>query len=55
MKAILRHSRIATTTDIYAEALDLEVIAAVGQLDHLPRQPARIRELGADRSGSDAR
>ncbi|MER7836632.1 tyrosine-type recombinase/integrase [Streptomyces sp. NPDC096040] len=55
VKAILRHSRIATTMDIYAEALDPDVIAAVGQLDHLLRQPARIRELGADQFDSDAR
>uniref|UniRef100_A0AAU1I2Y2 Site-specific integrase n=1 Tax=Streptomyces sp. NBC_00180 TaxID=2903632 RepID=A0AAU1I2Y2_9ACTN len=45
VKAILRHSRIATTLDIYAEALDPDVIEAVGQLDRLLRQPARIREL----------
>ncbi|MGW7548673.1 tyrosine-type recombinase/integrase [Streptomyces sp. NPDC054770] len=55
VKAVLRHSRIATTMDIYADALDPDVIAAVGQLDHLLRQPARIRELGADRSDSAAR
>ncbi|MGA5323512.1 tyrosine-type recombinase/integrase [Streptomyces seoulensis] len=47
VKAILRHSRIATTMDIYAEALDPDVIEAVGQLDRLLRQPARIRELEA--------
>ncbi|MGC4999122.1 MULTISPECIES: hypothetical protein [unclassified Streptomyces] len=47
MKAILRHSRIATTMDIYAEALGPDVIEAVGQLDRLLRQPARIRELEA--------
>ncbi|MGP4013682.1 tyrosine-type recombinase/integrase [Streptomyces sp. 4N124] len=47
VKAILRHSRIATTLDIYAEALDPDVIEAVGQLDRLLRQPARIRELEA--------
>ncbi|MFI9171677.1 tyrosine-type recombinase/integrase [Streptomyces lincolnensis] len=55
VKAILRHSRIATTMDIYAEALDPDVIEAVGQLDHLLRQPARIRELEANRSDSDDR
>ncbi|NEB06119.1 site-specific integrase [Streptomyces sp. SID13726] len=47
IKAILRHSRIATTLDIYAEALDPDVIEAVGQLDRLLRQPARLRELEA--------
>ncbi|MFI6248494.1 tyrosine-type recombinase/integrase [Streptomyces sp. NPDC051016] len=47
VKTILRHSRIATTMDIYAEALDPDVVEAVGQLDRLLRQPARIRELGA--------
>ncbi|AYC40806.1 Transposase from transposon Tn916 [Streptomyces griseorubiginosus] len=47
VKAILRHSRISTTLDIYAEALDPDVIEAVGQLDRLLRQPARIRELEA--------
>ncbi|MEU0968982.1 tyrosine-type recombinase/integrase [Streptomyces sp. NPDC005917] len=55
VKAILRHSRIATTMDIYAEALDPDVIAAVGQLDHLLRQPARIRELGATQPDSVTR
>ncbi|MEU6981335.1 tyrosine-type recombinase/integrase [Streptomyces sp. NPDC046371] len=45
IKAILRHSRIATTLDIYAEALDPDVIAAVGQLDRLLRQPAALRRL----------
>ncbi|MFD3670604.1 tyrosine-type recombinase/integrase [Streptomyces sp. NPDC058672] len=54
IKAILRHSRIATTLDIYAEALDPDVIAAVGQLDRLLRQPARIRQLEAARSDSEA-
>ncbi|MEV7275811.1 hypothetical protein [Streptomyces sp. NPDC093111] len=43
--SILRHSRIATTLDIYAEALDPDVIAAVGQLDRLLRQPAALRRL----------
>ncbi|MFF7162504.1 tyrosine-type recombinase/integrase [Streptomyces sp. NPDC008086] len=47
VKAILRHSRIATTLDIYAEALDPDVIEAVGQLDRLLRQPSRLRELEA--------
>ena len=47
VKAILRHSRISTTLDIYAEALDPDVIEAVGQLDRLLRQPARLRELEA--------
>ncbi|MFF9309802.1 hypothetical protein ACF1BS_02720 [Streptomyces sp. NPDC014748] len=47
VKTILRHSRIATTMDIYAEALDPDVVEAVGQLDRLLRQPARLRELGA--------
>ncbi|MEU6992317.1 tyrosine-type recombinase/integrase [Streptomyces sp. NPDC046465] len=47
IKAILRHSRIATTLDIYAEALDPDVIEAVAQLDRLLRQPARIRQLEA--------
>jgi integrase len=47
VKAILRHSRIATTLDIYAEALAPDVIEAVAQLDRLLRQPARIRELEA--------
>ncbi|AZP18275.1 site-specific integrase [Streptomyces aquilus] len=47
VKAVLRHSRISTTLDIYAEALDPDVIEAVGQLDRLLRQPARIRELEA--------
>ncbi|MFD3590974.1 tyrosine recombinase XerC [Streptomyces sp. NPDC058683] len=55
VKAVLRHSRIATTMDIYAEALDPDVIAAVGQLDRLLRQPARIRELEASQPASDAR
>jgi integrase len=55
IKAVLRHSRIATTLDIYAEALDPDVIAAVGQLDHLLRQPARIRELEAAQTDSDTR
>jgi integrase len=55
VKAVLRHSRIATTMDIYAEALDPDVIAAVGQLDHLLRQLARIQELGAYRADPDAR
>jgi integrase len=45
VKAILRHSRIATTMDIYAEALDPDVVEAVGKLDLLLRQPARIRQL----------
>ncbi|EKX61160.1 tyrosine-type recombinase/integrase [Streptomyces ipomoeae] len=54
IKAILRHSRIATTLDIYAEALDPDVVEAVSQLDRLLRQPARIRELEADRSVPEA-
>ncbi|MET8690257.1 tyrosine-type recombinase/integrase [Streptomyces sp. NPDC004732] len=54
IKAILRHSRIATTLDIYAEALDPDVIEAIGQLDRLLRQPARIRQLQAARSASEA-
>ncbi|MFJ2722845.1 tyrosine-type recombinase/integrase [Streptomyces sp. NPDC087437] len=54
VKAILRHSRIATTMDIYAEALDPDVIEAVGQLDRLLRQPARIRELEVGRPDSEA-
>jgi hypothetical protein len=33
--------------DIYAEALDPDVVEAVGQLDRLLRQPARLRELEA--------
>ncbi|MEU1568519.1 tyrosine-type recombinase/integrase [Streptomyces mirabilis] len=53
IKAILRHSRIATTLDIYAEALDPDVVFAVGQLDRLLRQPARIRQLEAAQSDSD--
>ncbi|MEU9609589.1 tyrosine-type recombinase/integrase [Streptomyces sp. NPDC048057] len=48
IKAVLRHSRIATTLDIYAEALDPDVIEAVGQLDRLLRQPARLRRLDED-------
>ncbi|WP_425833016.1 site-specific integrase [Streptomyces fractus] len=48
VKAVLRHSRIATTMDIYAEALDPDVIDAVGQLDRLLRQPARLRQLDVD-------
>lgn len=55
VKAILRHSRIATTMDIYAEALGPDVIEAVGQLDRLLRQPSRIRQLEAARSDSDTR
>ncbi|MEV6765409.1 hypothetical protein AB0N16_33175 [Streptomyces sp. NPDC051105] len=55
VKAVLRHSRIATTMDIYAEALDPDVIAAVGQLDRLLRQPARIRELEASQAASGTR
>ncbi|MEU5163530.1 tyrosine-type recombinase/integrase [Streptomyces sp. NPDC020875] len=43
IKAILRHSRISTTLDIYAEALDPDVVDAVGQLDRLLRQPSRGR------------
>jgi integrase len=54
VKAILRHSRIATTMDIYAEALDQDVIQAVAQLDRLLRQPARIRELEVAHSVSEA-
>ncbi|MEU0728307.1 site-specific integrase [Streptomyces sp. NPDC006140] len=54
VKAILRHSRIATTMDIYAEALDPDVIEAVAQLDRLLRQPARIRELEVAHSVSEA-
>ncbi|WP_405561363.1 tyrosine-type recombinase/integrase [Streptomyces sp. NBC_01180] len=53
IKAVLRHSRIATTLDIYAEALDPDVIAAVSQLDRLLRQPATIRELEAAHQGAD--
>ncbi|MFK0155509.1 hypothetical protein ACIQVL_51355 [Streptomyces sp. NPDC090499] len=41
--------------DIYAEALDPHVIAAVGQLDRLLRQPARLRALDTDQSDPDAR
>ncbi|GGX36251.1 site-specific integrase [Streptomyces malachitofuscus] len=55
VKAILRHSRIATTMDIYAEALTPDIIEAVGQLDRLLRQPARIRALDVGRSEPDAR
>lgn len=55
VKAILRHSRIATTMDIYAEALAPDIIEAVGQLDRLLRQPARIRELDVGRSEPDTR
>ncbi|MFF7213489.1 tyrosine-type recombinase/integrase [Streptomyces sp. NPDC008238] len=44
-KAVLRHSRISTTLDIYAEALDPDVIEAIGQLDRLLRQPARLESL----------
>ncbi|GAQ58659.1 tyrosine-type recombinase/integrase [Streptomyces acidiscabies] len=47
VKAILRHSRISTTLDIYAEALEPDVVEAVGQLDRLLRQPSRLRELEA--------
>jgi integrase len=54
IKTILRHSRIATTMDIYAESLDRDVIEAVGQLDRLLRQPARIRELEAAHAALDA-
>ncbi|MFJ7338668.1 tyrosine-type recombinase/integrase [Streptomyces sp. NPDC101116] len=54
VKAVLRHSRIATTMDIYAEALDPDVIEAVAQLDRLLRQPTRIRELEVARSVSEA-
>ncbi|MGI5511924.1 tyrosine-type recombinase/integrase [Streptomyces sp. CA-106131] len=54
VKTILRHSRIATTMDIYAESLDPDVIEAVGQLDRLLRQPARIRELEAAHSAQEA-
>ncbi|MFD9071719.1 tyrosine-type recombinase/integrase [Streptomyces lasiicapitis] len=54
IKAILRHSRISTTMDIYAEALDPDVIAAVAQLDRLLRQPARIRQLEAAQADSEA-
>ncbi|MFJ2636458.1 tyrosine-type recombinase/integrase [Streptomyces sp. NPDC087422] len=45
VKAILRHSRIATTLDIYAEALDPDVIEAVSRLDLLLRQPVRLERL----------
>ncbi|MFI1095041.1 tyrosine-type recombinase/integrase [Streptomyces sp. NPDC020917] len=45
VKAILRHSRISTTMDIYAEALDPDVIEAVSRLDLLLRQPARLERL----------
>ncbi len=45
VKAILRHSRISTTMDIYAEALDPDVIEAVGRLDLLLRQPGRLERL----------
>ncbi|MEE1814295.1 tyrosine-type recombinase/integrase [Streptomyces sp. SP18ES09] len=55
IKAILRHSRIATSLDIYAEALDPDVIAAIGQLDGLLRQPATLRSLGTGPSGVEAR
>ncbi|MZF85963.1 tyrosine-type recombinase/integrase [Streptomyces sp. SID5643] len=54
VKAVLRHSRIATTMDIYAEALDPDVIEAVAQLDRLLRQPARILELEVAHSVSEA-
>ncbi|GAB1335967.1 site-specific integrase [Streptomyces sp. E-15] len=54
VKTILRHSRIATTMDIYAESLDPDVIEAVGQLDRLLRQPARLRELEAAHTASEA-
>ncbi|MGA5278701.1 tyrosine-type recombinase/integrase [Streptomyces cellulosae] len=55
VKAILRHSRIATTMDIYAEALTPDIIEAVGQLDRLLRQPARIRALDVGGSEPDTR
>jgi integrase len=55
VKTILRHSRIATTMDIYAEALDPDVVEAVGQLDRLLRQPARIRALEASSDPETAR
>ncbi|MER8161724.1 site-specific integrase [Streptomyces sp. NPDC094472] len=45
VKAVLRHSRISTTLDIYAEALDPDVIEAIGQLDLLLRQPDRLDRL----------
>jgi integrase len=54
IKAVLRHSRIATTLDIYAEALDPDVVEAVGQLNRLLQQPARIRQLEANRPDSEA-
>ncbi|WP_097986964.1 tyrosine-type recombinase/integrase [Streptomyces sp. f150] len=55
IKAVLRHSRIATTLDIYAEALDPDVVDAVAQLDRLLRQPSRLLELDATASeGPDA-
>lgn len=53
IKAILRHSRIATTLDIYAEALDPDVVAAVGQLDRLLRQPATLRALSASATAGE--
>ncbi|MFE0653844.1 hypothetical protein ACFVZH_35310 [Streptomyces sp. NPDC059534] len=55
IKAILRHSRIATSLDIYAESLDPDVIAAIDQLDGLLRQPATLRSLATGRSGLEAR
>ncbi|MFE9177140.1 tyrosine-type recombinase/integrase [Streptomyces sp. NPDC007126] len=55
VKAILRHSRIATTMDIYAEALTPDIIEAVGQLDRLLRQPARIRALDVGGPALDSR
>ncbi|MEU6853547.1 site-specific integrase [Actinacidiphila alni] len=45
VKAVLRHSRISTTLDIYAEALDPDVIEAVSRLDLLLRQPSRVEQL----------
>lgn len=42
VKSVLRHSRISTTLDIYAEALDPDVVEAVGQLDNLLRHPEQI-------------
>ncbi|MEU7280763.1 tyrosine-type recombinase/integrase [Streptomyces sp. NPDC045431] len=53
IKAVLRHSRIATTLDIYAEALDPDVVEAVAQLDRLLRQPARILQLEVAHAGSE--
>lgn len=41
-KAILRHSRITMTMDVYAEAVDSDVREAVNQMDaHLRRMMSR--------------